>query len=195
MPLAADLRARQGEATGPTPRGAAGAVFGNWLRACPLIAPVLLLPVLVVMGRSLPEFVAWRGLLALIAYMLSISFATISLGVAGAAWFAHRGLTLGRRLALTHLALGAAFVFLIPWLGLTDIRGLSLSIPLVGVTVLTSVLRDTQTPELEVINWAITFALAYAMAAFALLCTTIASFNRPGGRVSPEQLRLQLIER
>jgi hypothetical protein len=71
---------------------------------------------------------------------------------------------------------------------------LFLSIPLVGVTVLTSELQGTQSPELEVMSWAIAFALAYGLAAFALLGTTIANINRPVGLVSPEPLRLQRIE-
>ncbi len=62
-------------------------VLAKWLGACRLLPPLLIVPAWVVMRCGAPLL----GLLLLVAYLLSIDAAVISLGLACATVFGQRG--------------------------------------------------------------------------------------------------------
>ena len=135
-------------------------VLAKWLGACRLLPAVLIVPAWVVIRCGTPML----GLLLLIAYLLSISAAVISLGLACAAAFRQRG----RALAVT-----AGVIGLVSVAGplLVDLRtagagtrNLAMGSPCSGANALTLELAGFNSSELSFTIWRWAGASATAFA-------------------------------
>jgi hypothetical protein len=155
-------------------------VLAKWLGACRLLPPLLIMPAWVVIRRGAPLL----GLLLMIAYLLSISAAVISLGLACATAFRQRG----RALAVT-----AGLIGLVSVAGplLADLRtagagtrNLAMGSPCSGANAMTLELAGYNSSELSFTIWALGWSLGYCICAAVLLGITIATFDRRLGRTA-----------
>jgi ABC-type transport system involved in multi-copper enzyme maturation permease subunit len=155
-------------------------VLAKWLGACRLLPPLLIVPAWVVIRCGAPLL----GLLLLIAYLLSISAAVISLGMACATAFRQRG----RALAVT-----AGLIGLVSVAGplLADLRtagagtrNLAMGSPCSGANAMTLELAGYNSSELSFTIWALGWSLGYCICAAVLLGITIATFDRRLGRAA-----------
>jgi ABC-type transport system involved in multi-copper enzyme maturation permease subunit len=155
-------------------------VMAKWLGACRLLPPLLIVPAWVVIrcGATLP------ALLLLIVYLLSISAAVISLGLACATAFQQRG----RALAVT-----AGLIGLVSVVGplFTDLRtagagprNLAMGSPWSGANAMTLELAGYNSSELSFTIWALGWSLGYCVCAAVLLGITMATFDRRLGRAA-----------
>ncbi len=149
-------------------------VLAKWLGACRLLPPLLIVPAWVVIrcGTPLP------GLLLFIAYLLSISVAVISLGLACATLVRHRG----RALAVTAVLIGL-LSFAGPLLvdlhtAGPDTRNLAMGSPYSGANAMTLELAGYNTSELSFTIWALGWSLGYCICAAVLLGIAMATFDR-----------------
>ena len=124
------------------------------------------------------------GLLLLVAYLLSISAAVISLGLACATAFRQRG----RALAVTAGLIGLVSVAgpLLADLRTADAatRNLAMGSPFSGANAMTLELAGYNSSELSFTIWALGWSLGYCICAAVLLGITIATFDRRLGRAA-----------
>jgi len=152
-------------------------VFAKWLGTCWLVPPLVFLPVLVVVGRRAPQLVDWLGLLVMMAYMLSIGAAAISLGLACATWSSRRSRAFGLTLGLVALISVAGLVLAQIPLPVSP-RCLDLSGPLFGLSVMILELGAGRLVNLDLTSWAMVWSLVYGFSAVVLLRAAIATFDR-----------------
>jgi hypothetical protein len=149
-------------------------VLAKWLGACRLLPPLLIVPAWVVIRCGTPLL----GLLLFLAYVVSISAAVISLGLACATALRKRG----RAIAVT-----AGLIGLISFAGplLADLRtagpdtrNLVMGSPYSGANAMTLELAGYHSSELSFTIWALGWSLGYCVCAVVLLGIAIATFDR-----------------
>ncbi len=155
-------------------------VLAKWLGACRLLPPLLIVPAWVVIRFGTP----FLGLLLFIAYLLSISAAAISLGLACAAGFRQRG----RALAVT-----AGLIGLVSFAGplLADLRtaGAGTAQSRDGESMQRGQRDDAGARRLPFLraqfhDLALGWSLGYCICAAVLLGIAIAKFDRRLGRAA-----------
>ncbi|MFI5454712.1 MAG: hypothetical protein ACHRXM_04615 [Isosphaerales bacterium] len=166
-----------------TPVSTPWIVFAKWLGTCWMVPPLVFLPVLVVAGRRAPDFVDWLGLLAIIVYMLSISAAAISLGLACGTWFSRRSRAFGLTVGLVALVSVAGLVLANRRFPISP-PNLDWSSPFFGLSVMILELGGSHSANLDLTWWAMIWSLVYGLSAVVLLGAAIATFDRCLGRVA-----------
>ncbi len=155
-------------------------VLAKWLGVCRLLPPLLIVPAWVVIRCGAPLL----GLLMMVAYLLSIGAAVISLGLACATAFGQRG----RAVAVT---VGLIGLFSVAGPLLVDLRtagagtrNLAMGSPYTGANAMTLELAGYNSSELSFTIWVLGWSLGYCVCAAVLLGITIATFDRRLGRVA-----------
>ena len=149
-------------------------VLAKWLGACRLLPPLLIVPAWVVIRCGAPLL----GLLLLIVYLLSISAAVISLGLACAAAFRHRGRALAVTAGLIGLVSVAGPLFVDLRTADAHTRNLAMGSPYSGTNAMTLELAGYNSSELSFTLWALGWSLGYCICAVVLLGVSIAAFDR-----------------
>jgi ABC-type transport system involved in multi-copper enzyme maturation permease subunit len=155
-------------------------VLAKWLGASRLLPPLLIVPAWVVIRCGSPL----SGLLLLIAYLLSISAAVISLGLACATAFMQRGRALAVTAGLTGLASVAGPLFADLRTAVAGTRNLAMGSPWSGVNAMTLELAGYNSSELSFTIWALGWSLGYCICAAVLLGIAVESFDRRLGRAA-----------
>jgi ABC-type transport system involved in multi-copper enzyme maturation permease subunit len=153
-------------------------VMAKWLGACRLLPPLLVVPAWVVIRCGVPL----PGLLLLIGYLLSISVAVISLGLACAITFRQRGRALAVTAGLIGLVSVAGPLFADLRTAGPGTRNLAMGSPYSGANAMTLELAGYHSSELSFTIWALFWSLAYGICAVVLLGITMAMFDRRMGR-------------
>jgi ABC-type transport system involved in multi-copper enzyme maturation permease subunit len=155
-------------------------VLAKWLGTCRLLVPLLIVPAWVVIrcGAPLP------GLLLLIAYLLSIGAAVISLGLACATVFKQRGRALAVTAGLIGLVSVAGPLFADLRTAGADTRNLAMGSPWSGANAMTLELAGYNSSELSFTVWALGWSLGYCVCAAVLLGITMATFDRRLGHAA-----------
>jgi hypothetical protein len=143
---------------------------------------VVLPPLLVVVGPAAAQSGDWRGLLVAVAYMLSMSAAAISLGVASAAWFWQRSRIYRLLAALTALIAVGGLALASTLVLFPSNQGLHVTNPLLGVGLLSLEAEGMHSLDLDFTKWGLVWALGGVFCALLLLVTAIMTFDRYLGR-------------
>jgi hypothetical protein len=157
-------------------------VLAKWLGACRLMPLVVLPPLLVVVGRAAAPSGDWRGLLVAVAYMLSMSAAAISLGVASAGWYWQRSRIYGLLAAFTALIAVGGLALSSTLVLFPGNQGLYATNPLLGVGLLTLEAEGMHSLDLDFTKWGLVWALGGVFCAIVLLVPAITTFDRCLGR-------------
>jgi ABC-type transport system involved in multi-copper enzyme maturation permease subunit len=159
-------------------------VVGKWLGTYRLVPLLAVLPALVVHG--IMERSVERSLAAIltIAFVLSCGAAITSLGLAMATWCRRIGRSLGLTVTL-YLLVTVGWLFTIVAIhngGMPDARYLMMASPFFWAGI---VVVDVSSGRFwgDNLDWAVTWILAYALTALALLAATLLTFNRCLGRL------------
>ena len=153
-------------------------VLAKWLGACRLLPPLLIVPAWVVIRCGAPLL----GLLLLVAYLLSISAAVISLGLACATAFGQRGRAVAVTVGLIGLVSVAGPLLVDLRTAGAGTRNLAMGSPYSGANAMTLELAGYNSSELSFTIWALGWSLGYCICAAVLLGITIATFDRRLGR-------------
>jgi hypothetical protein len=165
-------------------------VLAKWLGTCRLLPPLLIVPAWVVIRCGVPL----EGLLLLIVYMLSISAAVISLGLACGTWFSRRFPAIALSVGLIGLILVAGPLVADLRTADAGTRNLSMGSPFSGANAMTLELAGYASSELSFTMWALGWSLCYCVCAVVLLSMTMATFDRCLGRapaLGPRSVRMR----
>ncbi len=155
-------------------------VLAKWLGACRLLPPLLIVPAWVVIRCGAPLL----GLLLMVAYLLSISAAVISLGLACATAFGQRGRAVAVTVGLIGLVSVAGPLLADLRTAGAGTRNLAMGSPCSGANAMTLELAGYNSSELSFTIWALGWSLGYCICAAVLLGITIATFDRRLGRAA-----------
>ncbi len=155
-------------------------VLAKWLGACRLLPPLLIVPAWVVIRCGTPSL----GLLLFIAYLLSISAAMISLGLACAIAVKQRGRALAVTAGLIGLVSFAGPLLADLHTAGPDTRNLAMGSPYSGANAMTLELAGYNSSELSFTIWALGWSLGYCICAAVLLGIAMATFDRRLGRAA-----------
>lgn len=150
-------------------------LLAKWASAARLVPGLVLLPLMVAYSSSGPYSDEWPAVLILPAFMLSISLATVSLGVAIWAWCRHRVGAVVCTLAIwgcTHtgwIAMQDAILF--------DASGAVLASchPFSGVATVTLWISGIRASNPDVLAWTLVASADYATAAGLLFVVALLS--------------------
>ena len=154
--------------------------------ACRLLPPLLIVPAWVVIRCGAPLL----GLLLLIAYLLSITAAVISLGLACAIAFKQRGRALAVTAGVIGLVSVAGPLFADLRTAGPATRDLAMGSPWSGANAMRLELAGYHSSELSFTIWALGWSLGYCICAAVLLGITIATFDRRLGRAATGRRRI-----
>jgi ABC-type transport system involved in multi-copper enzyme maturation permease subunit len=155
-------------------------VMAKWLGACRLLPLLLIVPAWVVIRCGTPLL----GLLLWVAYLLSISAAVISLGLACATILGQRGRAVAVTTGLIGLFSVAGPLLVDLRTANADTRNLAMGSPYTGANAMTLELAGYHSSELSFTIWALGWSLGYCICAAVLLGITIATFDRRLGRAT-----------
>ena len=169
-----------------TPLSTGNLVLSKWCACYRMVLGLTLLPAIVALAFA-TSLHRWIGVVLVIGLILAQGAVVTSLGIALATWIAR----IDRALILSASASVLATVGWIPLVlflfgGNAMSLGLGMGSPFLGTALITTEMALASEPQWQLrVSWALFWIAIDSVLALTLLLTTLASFDRCLGRISP----------